>query len=178
MKSIIIESAAFMLAGRSDYLLFLNKIELSELKGLDYTELKTIIDRSISNMEQAAAYYKSLYKIAIITPYNKTIIRKLKTFDYDRFEKEKKPTPTIFKEVRRTLSSGNIDALYYRMWSGTQNIYKNLLSIKNSIEKETFPNLSNLWQINRDFADLSLFGQFAAEVFYSILQPSINFANE
>lgn len=169
MNTNIIEGAGYMLAGYSDYLLFLNKIELSELKGIDYTELKILIDRAISNIEQATDMYRNLYNIALTTPYNSSMIDKLKTFDFVSFEKEKRLTSSVFKKVAIYLAIGDVNGMYNRLILECENILSRMKSIKEAIDTETFPEISDLWRLNQNFSELSLFGQFNAEVFNRII---------
>ena len=78
IRKYIIEGAGYFLKSHSDFLLFLNKIELSELNGIDYIELQNIIKRVIENLENAKAAYENLISIAKETPYNESVIEKLK----------------------------------------------------------------------------------------------------
>jgi len=173
MSAIIIEGAGYMLKGHSDYLLFLNRIELSELQGTDYNELRIILEKTIANLEQASGTYRELYRRASSTPYNPAVIEKLKAFDYYGFQREMGLTPSVFSEVRGYLSAGNVDGIYYRISTRVDSILKRLYIIKGMVENGRFPDISNVWRAGQDFSENFLFGQYVAEVFNKILNSNL-----
>jgi len=168
MSTIIIEGAGYILKGHSDYLLFLNRIEISELQGTDYSELRSILEKTIANLEQASGTYRELYRRASSTPYNPVVIEKLKAFDYYGFQREMGLTPSVFSEVRGYLSTGNVDGIYYRISTRVDSILKRIYIIKGMVENGRFPDMSNVWRAGQDFSENFLFGQYVAEVFNKI----------
>ena len=44
-----------------------------------------------------------------------------------------------------------------------------LESVKKTVEKNNLPDLTVLWELNENCAELSLFGQYASRVFYEII---------
>jgi hypothetical protein len=68
-------------------LLFLNKMELSELNGPDYPGMQDLLNRALENMQKASDTYKMLIAAAKETPYNQDVIAKIMLFDYEHFSK-------------------------------------------------------------------------------------------
>jgi hypothetical protein len=40
--------------------------------------------------------------------------------------------------------------------------------VKERLEANMFPAVSSLWRINQEYAEVELFGQYVAEVFYKL----------
>jgi hypothetical protein len=170
IRKYIIEGAGYFLKSNSNIQLFLNKIELSELNGMDYSELQNIINSAIENMENAKETYINLISIAKVTPYNPFIIEKLQLFDYPGFQKENKLNSEIFKQVETFLSIGDVTGLYIKFKLDIDSILVPLYNIKASVYNETFPEISSLWLINQKYSELVLFGQYGSQVFFEIKQ--------
>jgi hypothetical protein len=58
--------------------------------------------------------YYFMIKIAEVTPYNESVIAKLKSFDYDSFMYRINAAPGIFKEVSEYLKRGGVTGNYKR----------------------------------------------------------------
>jgi len=177
MNYYITEGAGYFLNSYSDMLLFLNKVEMSELNGIDYKELRTIIYKSIENMEKAKDAYYSLKQLAEGTPYNQSVINLLLTFDYDGFQNERGLNSDIFKDVEEFLGKGDVRGLFCQLLSDTDEILFKLYSIKVMVDADVFPELSKLWRVNHAYSETMLFGQFAAEVFYEVTGTTKNECN-
>lgn len=156
----VIEAAGYFLKSNSDALLLANKIELSDIYGVDYSELQQIISSTIMNMENAKTTYTELTRIADNTPYAPTVINKLLNFRYSNNLKANR--------VETYLSAGDVRGLYHKMISDTQGILDQLMFIKSSIDAGTIPETSYLWRLNQSYYKTLLFGQQAAETFFHI----------
>ncbi len=165
IKLYIIEGAGYFLNSYSDMHLFLNKVEMSELNGIDYKELRDILFRAIENMEKAKEAYYNLKQKADNTPYNQSVIDNLLSFDYKGFQKERGLNKKIFKDVESYLSKGDVRGFFTILLSNTEQILNKLYTIKESVDAEKFPEISTLWRINQDYSGTMLFGQYAAEIF-------------
>ncbi|MDQ1353665.1 MAG: hypothetical protein QG657_3971, partial [Acidobacteriota bacterium] len=86
IEGYVMEGAGYFLKSQSDTLLLLNKIELSDLNGVDYAELQQLVESALANMVNAKAKYSSLTQTADTAPYEQTVINLLKTFDYYSFQ--------------------------------------------------------------------------------------------
>ena len=174
IKSYIIEGAGYFLNSYSDSLLFLNKIEMSETNGVDYNEIRGILYSAIENMENAKDAYSNLKQAADNTPYNQAMIDQLLSFDYTGFQSEKGMNESIFKTVESYLSKGDVRGFFTLLLSNSEQILTRLYTIKESVDTDTFPGLSNLWRVNQVFSETLFFGQYGSEVFFEIIGKTKN----
>jgi hypothetical protein len=165
----IVESAGYFLKSHSDIILFLNRVEMSEINGIDYKELRNILYRAIENMEKAKEEYYILKQKTDATPYNQLMINYLLSFNYNRFLNERGLISDIFKLVETFLGTGNVRGVFDLLLKNTENILDKLYSLKESVDADTFPNILILWRVNQDYIETILFGQYTSEVLKSIL---------
>ncbi len=168
LSSYIIEGAGYFLDGNSDILQFLKKIELAGLQGLDYNELQRILSSGSAKMQAAVDTYEKLINTAELTPYNESVTAKLGSFDYPSFMKERGLNGIIFKEVEDYLKGGDITGTFKALHLKCAKIVEMLVSIKDDIDLNKFPDLEKLWNVNQGCSQTLLFGQYIAEVFYAI----------
>ena len=161
----IITGAGYFLRSQSDFLLFLNKIELSTLEGVNYTEVQNLLNCAIDNMEKAKEEYGRLVEIAYVTPYRQEVMEKLKAFDYDGLLEEKGLNAVIFKDMENYLRAGNLRGLHSRALLDTMNILAMLYRLKPVTDSGQFPVLEDLWRLNQAYAEAHLLGQYTSEVF-------------
>jgi hypothetical protein len=164
---LVVEGAGYFLDSHADMLLFLNRIEMAELTGIDYTGLQVLLANAIEKMEKANAAYFQLKKLAAETPYNPPVIDKLETFDYQSFQKKRGLNEVIFRGVSELLARGDVRGVYKRLHKETAGLLKYLYRIKSSIDSGIFPEISVLWRANEKYAETLLFGQICAEIFYT-----------
>ncbi|NIM17272.1 MAG: hypothetical protein GTO45_35145 [Candidatus Aminicenantes bacterium] len=119
-------------------------------------------------MEQARATYLQLKTLAAATPYNQEVIYKLINFDYDAFLQENRLFPSVFARVKGFLSVGNVTGVFNEFHLYTGQILDLLYTIKREVDAEIFPTLSTVWCVNQQYSEFKLFGQYVAQVFYSI----------
>jgi hypothetical protein len=170
IRELIIEGGGYVLQSSSYINGFLNKIELSGLSttGPDYRRLQETLKAAIFYMEQARAAYLRLKTLAEATPYNQEVIYKLTSFEYDKFQKENRPFPYVFARVKDFLSSGDVTGVFNEFYRYTGQILDLMYSLGKEINAGIFPDISNVWSVNQAYAEFKLFGQYAAQVFYSI----------
>jgi hypothetical protein len=167
-SSDIISGAEYYLKAYSDFLLFSNRIEVSEINGIDYTELTGAIDPVIASLERASLILKTINQKTAITPYNPSVVDKLIAFDYDGFCKARGLNSIILTKVRRYLSIGDVRGLYSQAFSDIDAMLSQLAGIKKSLEEKTFPDISSIWMLNQRFSEILLFGQYTSQVFKEI----------
>ena len=168
ISNYIMEGAGYFLEGYADVLLLLNRFEMSDLKGIDYNEVKQISDRALYNIKNTCVIYDSLIAMAERTPYNKAFLEKLACFDYESFRDDNHLNRDVFKEVETFLSKGEITGTFKQSREVFNLISVFLNSIKDSIDAEKIPPLSKLWKLNQLYAGELLFGQYTAQVYYTI----------
>ena len=168
IRQYVIEAAGYFLKSQSDFLLFLNKIEMEEINGIDYAELQQVISNAVVHLENAKAKYNDLTQLADNTPYDQPTITELVNFNYSSFQGSKGLNSVIFNEVETYLRCGDIRGLYYQILADTQSILDQLTVIKSDVDAEVIPENSVLWQVNQSYSETLLFGQYAAEIFYDV----------
>jgi hypothetical protein len=168
IRQYVIEAAGSFLKSQSDFLLFLNKIEMEEINGVDYAELQQVINNAVVHMENARAKYNALTQLADNTPYDQPTITVLMGFDYASFQGSKGLNSVIFNEVETYLSGGDVRGLYHQLLADTQFILDQLTVIKSDVDAEVIPGNSGPWQVNQSYCETLLFGQYAAEIFYDV----------
>lgn len=168
LRTYVIEGAGYFLDSYSDFLLLLNKLEMSELQGCDFNELLYLLNNAIEKMLYANESYFQLKQKADVTSYNPVIIDELLNFDYDAFADREGLIKSIFKDVKAFLSKGNIRELYGEALSHTQGILNSAMVIKTNLEEGVFPGASDLHDLNEAYARYMIFGEYAAEIFQQI----------
>lgn len=168
INTYIIEGAGYYLNAHSDFLVLLNRVELSEIIGIDYSECKNLVNSALNNIKNAKETYYLLIEVAEVTPYNQLVISKLKSFDYNFYLNEHALNSVIFKDVEDYLKNGDIRGVHKRIYSDVIEIEKLLISIKDEISLDKMPELSNLWKLNENFSETLIYGEYVARVFYAL----------
>ena len=168
IENYIIEGGGYFLKANSGISLFLNKVELSALNGVDYAELNAILNSAADNMQAACSTYENLIKLAEITPYDEAVTAALKTFNYNGFLKEKNLIPVIFNEVGEYLKRGDITGALKKIQEKFDEISTLLAAIRVEATAGNLPGTANLWVLNGKCCRALLFGQYIAEVFGEI----------
>lgn len=168
IQKCIIHGAAIFLDSYAHTLSFLRAVEMSDITGIDQEELKSQIGQAVKGMAVARDTYKTLYKIAGVTPYNPDMVERLMAFDYDTFRESKGLSTAVFAEVATFLKKGDVRGVFGKLLSGNETILKMLIGIQADVDCGKFPYIEKLWRINDIFIDTMRFGQYTAEVFYAI----------
>ncbi|NIR04335.1 MAG: hypothetical protein GTN82_02795 [Candidatus Aminicenantes bacterium] len=164
----IVVGGGYFLESHSNLKLLLSQVELSDIRGIDYAKTRDILYRAIDKMERANTIYLALKNMADEIEYNPEVLNRLTGFDYDGFREAFDLNPTVFKKAEDFLSKGNVRGVYNEIFIETGNILEKLYIVRESLEANMFPAVSNLWRINQKYAELELFGQYVAEVFYKL----------
>ena len=168
IRTNIIVGAGNFLNSHSSMLLLLNKIEMSDLNGVDYNDLRDTLYRVIDSMEGAKEAYTALTQKAEITPYNQAKIDLLISFDYTGFQEARDLNSILFKKVEEYLGNGDVTGYFGQVLSAMEAILEKLYQVKNTLDNDQLPVNLKLWRLNRIYSKTLLFGQYAAEVFYAV----------
>ena len=147
---------------------FFSLVESSEVTGPDYRGLQKNLNAAIYYLEQARTTYLQLKNQAAVTPYNQEVISRLLSFDYDSFQQENGLVPVIFEKVKGFLAVGNVTGIYNEFYAYTGYILDLLYLLKKDINAEIFPDISIAWKVNQKYSEFKFFGQYVAQVFFSI----------
>ena len=169
IEDYVIDGAGYYLAAKGSIETILNRVEYKDVNGIDYAELSLLVDNALVKIQAAAATYEQLIAIAENTPYNQSVIDRLKSFDYDRFMEENNLNPVIFKEIARYLSRGDITGIYKHTYQAVKAIESLLIVVKESVSMRSLPGIPVFWQLNEQCCRISLFGSYCARVFNMVL---------
>jgi hypothetical protein len=147
---------------------FFSLVESAEVTGPDYSGLQKNLNAAIYYLEQTRTTYLQLKNQAAATPYNQEVISKLLDFDYDSFQQENGLLPVIFERVKGFLAVGNVTGIYNEFYSYTGCILDLLYLLKKDTDSEIFPDISIAWKVNQKYSEFKFFGQYIAQVFFSI----------
>lgn len=166
----IIEAACCFLKSQSDFLLFLHRIEMSDLGSPDFYELRRMIAGAAANMERAKTQYEMLARLADNAPFDPSVISALANFDYTSFQERKvsRVDGTVFNRLKDHLDISDVPSVYRKLVSDTQHLLGKLLQVKSVVDSDTMPHTALLWQLYQSYSETHLFGQYTAEIFYKI----------
>ncbi|MGD2093093.1 MAG: hypothetical protein PVH61_43430 [Candidatus Aminicenantes bacterium] len=168
IEMLVVEGAGYYLHAQTDIMSFLHRVEMSGNYNVNVFELNTLLQRALDNLVMAAATYDLLIRTAEVTPYNETVIMKLKVFPYDQYLLEQGMNPSIFKEVAAYLGQGNITGMYRQIRANLEDIIEILRLLKEDVSSYKLPPLTRVWQLNEMCFHTLIFGQYAARVFAAL----------
>lgn len=164
----IIDGAGYFFNSQSAALIFLNKIEMSELTGLNFNDLRESLYQAIENMKLAKDTYAGITEIAAVTPYKRSIIERLKRFDYEGFQTRNGLNGTTFKKVEQYLGKGDVTGLFGKVLADSESILNMLDGLKEMVDQDRLPLNQSLWSLAQAYSEFHMVGQYAAQVFYEV----------
>lgn len=162
------QGAGYFLLSHSDFSLFLNKVEMSELNGLNYQELQVLLDSAIANMEGASYAFSTLIQLALEKPYNPVVLNQLKHFNYQGYMTDNGLNSVIFSSVKACLAKGDVTGAYIKLKADMDDIIQQLYIVKAGVDLNIFPDISQLWRVSQSFSDSKMFGQYMSEVMMNL----------
>ena len=168
IRELVIISAGYYLKGQSHINALSEKVELSDIQKTSYYNLRVDVNNSIDNIYNAWYYYQQLESKADYTPYNEVVIRKLATFDYDRFQEKNGLIKDVFNDVKAYLIKGDVRGVYSRISSDIETIYYLLQDVQMYLYWGMIPGNEKMWNLNQQCARTLLYGQYVARVFEAI----------
>ena len=168
IENYIITGAGYYLKGNASIQSLLNLVELQDMNGIDESEMILLVNNALDNITRARETFATLIDTAEATPYNPVVIERLHHFDYETFMTMNNLNPVVFKELQTYLSCGDITGTFKRSYYKIYYIEWLLVSIQTGLSSNNLPGLTVLWQLNELCADTTLFGSYAARLFYEI----------
>jgi hypothetical protein len=168
IEGYIIEGAGHYLEAYSTILYFFNRVELANESSMDFFLWQSILSKSITQMNRAAAAYDLLIREAEAAPYNETVLLKLKNFDYNQFRVDCGLKIEVFREVESYLKNGDITGMFKRIRAGFKDIISRLETVHEEVSQNKIPALKSLWDLNELCSSTLQFGQYVSRVFYKI----------
>lgn len=164
----IVEGAGAFLRSQSAMLQLLNKVEMSDLEGLDYDNLRADLLCAVENMETANYFYALLTSTAAITPYNPVTVNRLVSLDYEKFRKENGLNASTFQVVKNYLGKGDVTGFFGNLKARTKVILTMLYKLKSMTETDQFPSIQHLWSLAQQYSEFQMTGQYSAQLFYKV----------
>jgi hypothetical protein len=130
--------------------------------------MQLVVDRAHNYMQMAKDTYERLIRKAEATPYNETVLAKLRDFDYESFMEKNGFNPVLFDLVRHYLKNGDITGMFKRTYSDLTVMIDILNKIRESVSQYGLPEISLFRQLNEKQALASVFGSYAARIFSEI----------
>ena len=168
MSMYIVEGAGYVLDARAGVSTFMNRFEIAELTGVDFPEMRSLLNGVIDNLERAKCYYMFIDYIAAYTPYRESVIERLKAFDYESFQKSMGLYSKVFDRVKNYLGRGDVRGVWSVISKDIDSVLFQLYALKKSIDVYKFPTVQSVWQLNQAFSENIFFGQYFAMVMYEV----------
>ncbi len=161
-------AATYYLEANSHIQTLLKLVEQQDLQGIDYNKLQSEVKRALVSMQMARDTYGQLIRKAEATPYNETVLVKLRDFDYESFMEKNGLNPILFGLVRQYLQNGDITGMFKRTHADVTVMIDLLVKIRDIVSQYRLPDISLFRQLNETQALSSVFGSYAARVFSEI----------
>ncbi len=160
----IVDGAGYFLNSYSDFLLLLNRVEMSGKQSFDYTEAGLIASRTIKKMENLKSTYLLIIKQTAGAEYNTDVLKMLEIFDYQGLQEKAALNPVILNEVKTYLIKGDIAGIFSKIVNETGQLLAGLNEVQKQIESGIFPDINGLWRLNQKYAEMMLFGQYVSMI--------------
>jgi hypothetical protein len=164
LQTYIVESAWYFLTSHADYQDFQALVEMTDINGVDYKEMKNILYSAIDNMEKARAVYANLKVAAADIPNDRAMMDRLRVFDYDGFQAKYGLLGSIYEKVKSLLVKGDTAGLDDAVLANMDAILKQLYEVKTIVDGDRSPDIAILWRLNQSYFEAQLFGQYMSEI--------------
>jgi hypothetical protein len=165
IEAYVIRAAGYYLQSESDFRKFLSVYESKDTGEVD---LQTPLRSALSNLYAAAGTFERLIRLAANTPYNQSILVRLRDFDYPGFLKANGLNPVIFAQVTAFLNSGDITGMYKKVYGDLIEVAGQLDIAADGLTYQALPTVEQLWKWSDTFTDITQFGSYAARVFAAV----------
>ncbi len=165
IRQYVISGAGGYLGSNSDYLEFLNKVELYTVNDTDFSGMQNNLNNAIENLKNAVDEYNQLISKVNKTPYNLEVQEKLVNFDYAGYNHSNGIENLMVFEITQHLQKGEVTEVYILLKADMTDILNSLYLLSERIEQDTLPAVSTMYEINVKYSNSMNRGQFFAEVF-------------
>jgi hypothetical protein len=170
IEELVIKGAGYFFKAQANITLLSEKVELSDLDGVDFNDLQETANKAFINLNIARYYYQELQDKANHTPYNQVVIDKLLAFNYDSFQAEHALLNDIFINVKGYLVNGDVRGVYNHTATYLDSLIDILTAIKINVDAGTIPTNADMWNLNQVCVKAHMFGQYIARVMDSIVK--------
>jgi hypothetical protein len=168
IENYIVEGAGHFLRTKKDIQELLEIVELQDVQGVNFENMNRVVDNALLNINHAIETYDNLIETAESTPYNETVLSKLRYFNYFGYMIENGLNWIVFNKVEAYLRNGNITGVFKHSRSMFLEVRQLLNNIKEELSMQRLPEISVFWKLNETCDEISLFGSYVARVFASL----------
>ncbi|NIM12759.1 MAG: hypothetical protein GTO45_11695 [Candidatus Aminicenantes bacterium] len=168
IENYIVEGAGHFLRAKKDIQKLLEIVELQDIQGIGFDNMNRVVDNALVNINHAIETYDSLIETAEATPYNESVLNKLRYFDYFGYMMENVLNWIVFNKVEAYLRNGNITGVFKHSRSMFLEVRQLLNNIKEEVSMQRLPEISVFRKLNETCDEISLFGSYVARVFYTL----------
>lgn len=167
----VIRGAGYFLKSQSDFLLFLHRVEMSDLEGMDYVEAQGIIGNAVANMENAVKTYEALARQAEVTAYDPAVLPKMLNAKFELKDETGKmiddgvSRQNTLSRAESFLREGDVRGVYFKLHKETQTLLAALNRVKAEVDAYRMPENGALWDLGRNYSDTLVFGHNVADIF-------------
>lgn len=126
------------------------------------------LELSRADMIKAEQYFINLHSTAQVSMVNPLKIAQLNAFDYQGYMSENSLNGAVYEDVKALLSVGRVADIYRNLSVKMRDIITGIDCLILTINSGQTTSLPFAWRLNQDFVELSLFGQYVAEIFIQI----------
>jgi len=165
---LIPEAGVYFFESSRDYKDFLKEMEKSEIYGWNLILLQDMINKSITDMENAYCKYSDILNIAKNLEIDLFILEKLIKFDYAELKYKYSLNPTIFEKAVAFCKTGDVKGIYSYTHETLGILLDRLRQIKAELEQGSIPEIYLVWETGQLYCDSELFGQYISRIFHEI----------
>lgn len=168
LEELTVEGTSFFLQSNADAFLLLNEVEVGYGNNFDFAYAIELTDSAVRKLENARSKYIRIIAKTEYSAYESHMIKRLKTFDFNRFSRTRQLNGKIMAELKSYLSDGNIDGLYAKNIENIDGILQRLYQIRTLLSEGKQPAISSFWSLLHRYTDAILLGNYASMAFVNI----------
>ncbi len=168
------KGGTYFLEAYSNVIAYLKVVENEATEKLDTTEVQLYLDNALENVKLARDTFSQLKEEMLTASYNMISVKMLKNMDYIAFRVSISADKETFNQVSFYLKRADIPGLIGKMVSDMDAMMRTLKQLKLKIPMGIIASLPLSWELNRQFSESLMFGQYAAQVFIKIQQSMQN----
>lgn len=163
IEKLVTEGGSAFLLSHSKFQYFLYMFEQDNT-----SQSFAIITEACTQMGIAYTNFFQAYQITFGKPCDPEVIDALENFDYEEYMENNGCIPFIFEKVKGYLKRCRVSEWYRDISERMLYMFNELNNIKLIVLQGGSPDLPALWRLNQRYLEVSIEGQYIAEVFNKI----------
>ncbi len=162
----VVDSASLLLQSTSEAYLFMNEVELAEVRGLDFDAAQHRIQLAMGKLVQAREAMERVIQLTLAGGVPGERRRTLSGFDYANMADQYSLNGEIMGKVTSFLIRGDVVGLYRQHVDNLRTIETLLLYLDGEIGQGRRPENDRMWPVLRLYNETLLLANYATMVFY------------